>query len=98
MQERFWLVTKTGLDSLWLVDVETLLCCKSMGTTFVTLARGVSDNDPGFWMPDGRLELWLRLLALHLPELGLFGGALFVQNPGDRRNRGTAVGPGLVGG
>lgn len=34
-----------------------------MGTTFVTL-----DPSPGFWMSDSMLELWLRLLALHLPE------------------------------
>jgi len=39
-----------------------------MGTTFVTLSRDVSDSEPGFWMRDGMLELWLRLLALHLPE------------------------------
>jgi len=40
----------------------------NMGTTFVTLTRDVSGNEPGFWMRDGMLELWLRLLALHLPE------------------------------
>ena len=39
-----------------------------MGTTFVTLTCGVSGKEPGFWMNDGMLELWLRLLALHLPE------------------------------
>ena len=39
-----------------------------MGRTFVTLSHEVSDDDPGFWMRDGMLELWLRLLALHLPE------------------------------
>jgi hypothetical protein len=39
-----------------------------MGTTFVTLAGEASGNEPGFWMQDGMLELWLRLLALHLPE------------------------------
>jgi hypothetical protein len=39
-----------------------------MGTTFVTLKREASGNEPGFWMRDGMLELWLRLLALHLPE------------------------------
>ncbi|MEM6469291.1 MAG: hypothetical protein AAF802_06955 [Planctomycetota bacterium] len=33
-----------------------------MGTTFV----GIGDN--GFWMRDGVLELWLRLLALHLED------------------------------
>jgi hypothetical protein len=39
-----------------------------MGTTFVTLSSEASGNEPGFWMRDGMLELWLRLLALHLPE------------------------------
>ena len=39
-----------------------------MGTTFVTLSREASGNERGFWMSDGMLELWLRLLALHLPE------------------------------
>src|SRR5580765_5067232 len=39
-----------------------------MGTTFVTLSRKTSGNEPGFWMRDGMLDLWLRLLALHLPE------------------------------
>lgn len=39
-----------------------------MGTTFVTLSREVSGKEPGFWMRDGMLEVWLRLLALHLPE------------------------------
>ncbi len=39
-----------------------------MGTTFVTLSRETSGKELGFWMRDGMLELWLRLLALHLPE------------------------------
>jgi hypothetical protein len=39
-----------------------------VGTTFVTLTRDTSGNEPGFWMRDGMLNLWLRLLALHLPE------------------------------
>ena len=33
-----------------------------MGSTFVSIA------DKGFWMRDGILELWLRLLALHIEE------------------------------
>jgi len=33
-----------------------------MGTSFVSI------NDKGFWMRDGVLELWLRLLALHVEE------------------------------
>ena len=41
---------------------------KAMGTTFVTLSRETSGKEPGFWMRDGMLEIWLRLLALHLPE------------------------------
>jgi hypothetical protein len=39
-----------------------------MGTTFVSLSRQASCHDPGFWMHDSMLELWLRLLALHLPD------------------------------
>jgi hypothetical protein len=39
-----------------------------MGTTFVTVSREASGDRRGFWMRDGMLELWLRLLALHLPE------------------------------
>ena len=39
-----------------------------MGTTFVTMSDDASVNDHGFWMSDAMLELWLRLLALHLPE------------------------------
>src|SRR5262245_25545785 len=33
-----------------------------MGTTFVSL------EGRGFWMKDGILELWLRLLALHIED------------------------------
>ncbi|MEL7500768.1 MAG: hypothetical protein AAFN77_24460 [Planctomycetota bacterium] len=39
-----------------------------MGTSFVTITDGTTGNEPGFWMRDGMLQLWLRLLALHLPE------------------------------
>lgn len=39
-----------------------------MGTTFVTISETTSGEEPGFWMRDEMLELWLRLLALHLPE------------------------------
>lgn len=39
-----------------------------MGTTFVTVTHDASGNEPGFWMSDRMLELWLRLLALHLPD------------------------------
>jgi hypothetical protein len=39
-----------------------------MGTSFVTLTHGSIGTEPGFWMQDRMLELWLRLLALHLPE------------------------------
>src|SRR5262249_11537558 len=46
----------------------SLFCCRAIGTTFVTLSRETPGNEPGFWMHDGMLELWLRLLALHLPE------------------------------
>jgi hypothetical protein len=46
-------------------------CClvfDHMGTTFVTIHEGCTGTEPGFWMRDEMLELWLRLLALHLPE------------------------------
>ena len=39
-----------------------------MGTSFVTIPDGTAGTEPGFWMRDEMLELWLRLLALHLPE------------------------------
>ena len=39
-----------------------------MGTSFVTITDGNAGDEPGFWMRDAMLELWLRLLALHLPE------------------------------
>jgi hypothetical protein len=37
-----------------------------MSHTFVSLSR--ERPAPGFWINDGFLEIWLRLLALHLPE------------------------------
>jgi hypothetical protein len=39
-----------------------------MGTSFVTITSSQSGDKPGFWMRDAILELWLRLLSLHLPE------------------------------
>lgn len=46
-----------------------------MGSTFVTLGRDTSGkrtadvrDQVGFWMTDAMLELWLRLLALHMDE------------------------------
>ena len=45
-----------------------------MGTSFVTITDGTSGSEPGFWMRDEMLELWLRLLALHLPEPTNAGG------------------------
>ncbi|MDB4634041.1 hypothetical protein OAG76_01415 [Rubripirellula sp.] len=39
-----------------------------MGTTFVTITDGNTGDEPGFWMRDSMLELWLRLLSFHLPE------------------------------
>ena len=39
-----------------------------MGTTFVSLSDTPSNGEIGFWMRDAVLELWLRLLALHIPE------------------------------
>lgn len=49
-------------------SVETIGRSAKMGTTFVTLSHEATGTEPGFWMDDGMLELWLRLLALHLPE------------------------------
>lgn len=39
-----------------------------MGTSFVSLETTDDENEIGFWMRDSVLELWLRLLALHVPE------------------------------
>ncbi|MDB5552482.1 MAG: hypothetical protein JWL86_2466 [Rhizobium sp.] len=46
-----------------------------MGSTFVTLGRDADGKrtadvkeEVGFWMHDSMLELWLRLLVLHLDE------------------------------
>jgi hypothetical protein len=44
-----------------------------MGTTFVTVTEGTTGDEPGFWMADEMLSLWLRLLALHLPEPNKLG-------------------------
>lgn len=54
-----------------------------MGTTFVTLSREDSEKETGFWMRDQMLEIWLRLLALHLPEptdSGEHGATLEIRN------------------
>jgi hypothetical protein len=39
-----------------------------MGTTFVSITKTSSEREIGFWMRDSVLELWLRLLALHIDE------------------------------
>ncbi len=39
-----------------------------MGTSFVSLSGTSYPGEIGFWMRDNALELWLRLLALHIPE------------------------------
>lgn len=39
-----------------------------MGTTFVSLSDDIEAHAAGFWMRDWVLELWLRLLALHIPD------------------------------
>jgi len=50
-----------------------------MGSTFVTLGRDASGNPAsgetqvGFWMQDSILEIWLRLLALHIREPQEYG-------------------------
>lgn len=48
-----------------------------MGTSFVSI------NDKGFWMRDSVLELWLRLLALHVEEPGQEDGDV-VRNIRDK--------------
>jgi hypothetical protein len=66
-----------------------------MGTTFVTLSRETSGSEPGFWMVDGMLELWLRLLALHLPEptdSGQYQATLKIRNQWLLASRGYFAG------
>ena len=66
-----------------------------MGTTFVTLSRKSPGKEPGFWMRDGMLELWLRLLALHLPEptdSGEHQATLKIRNQWLLASRGYFVG------
>ncbi len=41
---------------------------ETMGTSFVTIRERTEGSARGFWMSDSVLELWLRLLSLHLPE------------------------------
>jgi hypothetical protein len=41
-----------------------------MGTSFVSI------NDKGFWMRDSVLELWLRLLVLHIEDPSEAGGGV----------------------
>ena len=66
-----------------------------MSTTFVTLTREAPGKDPGFWMSDGMLEVWLRLLALHLPEphhSGEHVATLKIRNQWLLASRGYCVG------
>ena len=66
-----------------------------MGTTFVTLTRDASGMSQGFWMNDGMLELWLRLLALHLPEptnSGEYRATVEIRNNWLLASRGYFVG------
>jgi len=50
-----------------------------MGSTFVTLGTDAfghpasGEKQAGFWMQDSILELWLRLLALHIKGPGQSG-------------------------
>ncbi len=48
--------------------MSAVLSLKCMGTSFVTITDDNTGDEPGFWMRDEMLELWLRLLSLHLPE------------------------------
>src|SRR5262245_23430211 len=73
------------------------LACQgiTMGTTFVTLMRHSSGKEPGFWMRDGILELWLRLLSLHLPEptdSGEYQAAITIRNKWLLASRGYFTG------
>ena len=52
-------------------------------------------SEPGFWMNDGMLELWLRLLALHLPEPNDYGEHAATL---DIRNRWLLASRGYFGG
>lgn len=66
-----------------------------MGTTFVTMTRNASGKAQGFWMNDGMLELWLRLLALHLPEPtndGEYSATVEIRNNWLLASRGYFVG------
>jgi hypothetical protein len=48
--------------------LSSVLCSEPMSTSFVTITDIKTGEGPGFWMRDAILELWLRLLSLHLPE------------------------------
>ncbi|MGE0605485.1 MAG: hypothetical protein AB7O62_00050 [Pirellulales bacterium] len=66
-----------------------------MGTSFVTLTEATTGNEPGFWMRDSMLELWLRLLSLHLPEpndLGEHHATLEIRNRWLLASRGYFLG------
>jgi len=58
-----------------------------MGTTFVT-----ADGERGFWMRDGLLELFLRLLALHLEEPREPGAATVIRDAWLLASRGWFTG------
>ncbi len=66
-----------------------------MGTTFVTIEDGSAGDKRGFWMNDGMLELWLRLLSLHLPEPDDLGNN---QGTPEIRNRWLLASRGYFGG
>lgn len=82
-----------------LIALSTILSGASygnaMGTTFVTLSRQAPGKDLGFWMRDGMLEIWLRLLALHLPEpadSGEHQATLSIRNQWLFASRGYCIG------
>lgn len=81
-----------AMDSWWADIGDTEV---TMGTTFVTLTDSSSGEQPGFWMNDGMLELWLRLLALHLPEptgSGEFAATREIRNQWLLASRGYFMG------
>lgn len=68
---------------------------QKVGTSFVTLTEGCTGKEPGFWMRDEMLELWLRLLSLHLPEPNDYGEHVATT---EIRNRWLLASRGYFGG
>jgi hypothetical protein len=54
---------------------------KIMGSTYITFKNPALDQNlgGGFWMRDGLLEVWLRLLSLHV-EVPVINGAVIRES------------------